>query len=55
MPPRVAGTTCCQILDREVELAAGAGERVSLRYRIGQLWERELKDLGAPSRPIAKR
>ena len=35
-----------QILEREVELASSTGESVSLKYRIGQLWEKELKDLG---------
>ena len=35
-----------QILEREVELAGSTGESVSLKYRIGQLWEKELKDLG---------
>ncbi len=35
-----------QILEREVELASSTGETVSLKYRIGQLWEKELKDLG---------
>jgi tetratricopeptide (TPR) repeat protein len=34
-----------QILEREVELSSSTGETVSLRYRIGQLWEKELKDL----------
>lgn len=35
-----------QILEREVELSSSTGETVSLKHRIGQLWERELKDLG---------
>src|SRR6185369_6288275 len=35
-----------QILEREVELASSTGETVSLKHRIGQLWEKELKDLG---------
>jgi tetratricopeptide (TPR) repeat protein len=35
-----------QILEREVELASATGEIVSLKYRVGQLWERELKDFG---------
>jgi tetratricopeptide (TPR) repeat protein len=35
-----------QILEREVELASATGEIVSLKHRIGQLWEKELKDLG---------
>ncbi len=34
-----------QILEREVELAQSTGETVSLKHRIGQLWEKELKDL----------
>ncbi len=33
------------ILDREVELAGGSAEIVALKFRIGQLWERELKEL----------
>ena len=36
-----------QILEREVELSSSTGETVSLKHRIGQLWERELKDLYA--------
>ena len=39
-----------QILEREVELVATTGETVSLKYRIGQLWEKELRDLGARDR-----
>ena len=35
-----------QILEREVELSSSTGETVSLKHRIGQLWEKELKDLG---------
>jgi tetratricopeptide (TPR) repeat protein len=35
-----------QILEREVELSSSSGETVSLKHRIGVLWERELKDLG---------
>src|SRR5262249_27542173 len=34
-----------QILEREVELSQSTGETVSLKHRIGQLWEKELKDL----------
>jgi len=34
-----------QILEREVELASGSGEIVSLKHRVGKLWEKELKDL----------
>ncbi len=34
-----------QILEREVELSPSTGETVSLKHRIGQLWEKELKDL----------
>src|SRR5262249_23318168 len=33
-----------QILEREVELAETTGEMVALKHRIGQLWEKELKD-----------
>ncbi len=35
-----------QILEREVELSTSTGETVSLKHRIGKLWEKELKDLG---------
>jgi tetratricopeptide (TPR) repeat protein len=35
-----------QILEREVELAGSTAESVSLKYRVGQLWEHKLKDLG---------
>src|SRR5438477_3314652 len=34
-----------QILEREVELSDSSAETVSLKYRIGQLWQKELKDL----------
>ncbi len=34
-----------QILEREVELSQSTGETVSLKHRIGSLWEKELKDL----------
>ncbi len=34
-----------QILEREVELSSSTGETVSLKHRIGNLWEKELKDL----------
>src|SRR5262249_20213046 len=34
-----------QILEREVELSENTGETVALKHRIGQLWERELRDL----------
>ena len=34
-----------QILEREVELSSSTGETVSLKYRIGQLWEKGLEDL----------
>jgi tetratricopeptide (TPR) repeat protein len=34
-----------QILEREVELSESTGETVALKHRIGQLWEKELKDL----------
>src|SRR5438552_620612 len=34
-----------QILEREVDLSMATGETVSLKYRIGRLWEKELKDL----------
>ena len=34
-----------QILEREVELSESSGETVALKHRIGQLWEKELKDL----------
>jgi tetratricopeptide (TPR) repeat protein len=35
-----------QILEREVELARGAGETVQVKHRIGALWEHELNDFG---------
>jgi golgin subfamily B member 1 len=34
-----------QNLERQVELAESAGECVGLKYRIGQLWQRQLTDL----------
>jgi tetratricopeptide (TPR) repeat protein len=34
-----------QILEREVALAQASGEIAALKYRMGQLWEQELKDL----------
>src|SRR5262249_45854771 len=34
-----------QILEREVELSDPTAETVALKHRIGELWERELKDL----------
>jgi golgin subfamily B member 1 len=33
------------ILEREVELSHSTSETVALKFRIGQLWEKELKDL----------
>jgi tetratricopeptide (TPR) repeat protein len=33
------------ILEREVNLSGSTGETVALKHRIGQLWEKELKDL----------
>jgi tetratricopeptide (TPR) repeat protein len=33
------------ILEREVELSQSTAETVAFKYRIGQLWETELKDL----------
>lgn len=33
-----------QILEREVELSGSTRETVATKHRIGQLWERELKD-----------
>ncbi len=33
------------VLEREIELAPSAGEGVSLRFRVGELWRTELKDV----------
>jgi tetratricopeptide (TPR) repeat protein len=37
------------VLEKQTELSSSSGEIVSLRYRIGELWRTELKDLARAS------